>query len=327
MDIQKLGDCRCMNEALKSGLIVSSLLVSAALVMLISYSYPVPYSAQIVYSLAVVAAVYTIKYLLDRWVASKIFAKKAQFSFRRVIDIISALIIFLAILMIWIEDPTTLIVSTGILGAGIAIALQDVFRNLAGGILTMLTNIYRIGDRIEVNGKYGDVLAIGLFNTTLLEIKEWINGDQATGRICVIPNSVVLSGTIHNYTKEFNFIWDEITIPITYESDWQQAYDKISAIIQRETQKTAEEADEALKKLGKRYYLTRRQAEPSIFVSLTDNWIEFNIRYITEVATRRAVATRLSRFILEEIQKSKNIRIASTTLTVSGGLDLKERRK
>jgi small-conductance mechanosensitive channel len=136
----------------------------------------------------------------------------------------------------------------------------------------------------------------------------------------------VLSGTIHNYTKEFNFIWDEITIPITYESDWQQAYDKISAIIQKETQKTADEADEALKNLGKRYYLTRRQAEPSIFVTLTDNWIEFNIRYITDVGTRRAAATRLSRLILEEIQKSKKINIASTTLTVSGGLDLKEKR-
>jgi small-conductance mechanosensitive channel len=137
---------------------------------------------------------------------------------------------------------------------------------------------------------------------------------------------VVLSGTVHNYNKEFNFIWDEITIPITYESDWQQAYEKILAILHTETKKISEEADKELKQLGNRYYLTRRQAEPSIFVSLTDNWIEFNIRYITDVATRRAVATRLSRLILEEIQKSKNIHIASTTLTVSGGLDLKEKR-
>ncbi|HDQ05181.1 MAG TPA: mechanosensitive ion channel [Candidatus Bathyarchaeota archaeon] len=316
-----------MNEAVKSSVIVSILLVSAILVWVINnYVYGLPYVPQIVYSLVVVAAVYTIKYLLDRWVASKILAKKAQFSFRRVIDIISALIIFLGVLLIWIGDPTTLIVSTGILGAGIAIALQDVFRNLAGGILTMVTNIYRIGDRIEVNGKHGDVLGIGLFNTTLLEIKEWINGDQATGRICVIPNSVVLSGTVHNYTKEFNFIWDEITVPITHESDWKQAYDKISAIVQRETGKISEEADEALRKLGERYYLTRRQAEPSIFVTITDNWIEFNIRYVTDVGTRRTTATNLSRLILEEIQKSENIHIASTTLTVSGGLDLKEKR-
>jgi small-conductance mechanosensitive channel len=317
-----------MNEAVKSSVIVSILLVSAILVWVINnYVYGLPYVPQIVYSLVVVAVVYTIKHLLDRWVASKILAKKAQFSFRRVIDIISALIIFLGVLLIWIGDPTTLIVSTGILGAGIAIALQDVFRNLAGGILTMVTNIYRIGDRIEVNGKYGDVLGIGLFNTTLLEIKEWINGDQATGRICVIPNSVVLSGTVHNYTKEFNFIWDEITVPITYESNWQEAYEKISTIVKRETKKISEEADEALKKLGEKYYLTRRQAEPSIFVTITDNWIEFNIRYVTEVGTRRTTATRLSRLILEEIQKSENIHIASTTLTVSGRVDLNERRK
>jgi small-conductance mechanosensitive channel len=314
-----------MNEALKSGLVILALLVSIVLIIFIGFGYGLPYYTQIVYSLIVIVALYTTKHLLDRWVASRILAKKAQFSFRRVIDIISTIIVFIALLMIWVEDPTILVVSTGILGAGLAIALQDVFRNLAGGILTMVTNIYRIGDRIEVNGKHGDVLGIGLFNTTLLEIMEWINGDQATGRICIIPNSVVLSGTVHNYTKEFNFIWDEITIPLTYESDWQQAHDKISVILQKETQKITAQADEALKKLGQRYYLTRRQAEPSIFIVLTDNWIEFNIRYVTDVATRRAVATRISRLILEEIQKSENIHIASTTLRISGVLNLKEK--
>jgi hypothetical protein len=83
-----------MNEELKTGLIVSTLLSFAFLVLFINYNYHIPYAPPIVYSLFMVASIYTIKYLLDRWVASRIFAKKAQFSFRRVIDIISALIDF-----------------------------------------------------------------------------------------------------------------------------------------------------------------------------------------------------------------------------------------
>jgi small-conductance mechanosensitive channel len=58
--------------------------------------------------------------------------------------------------------------------------------------------------------------------TTILEIDEWVAGDQPTGRLSMIPNSYVLSNITNNYTKDFNFIWDEIAIPILYSSDWRR---------------------------------------------------------------------------------------------------------
>lgn len=276
--------------------------------------------------LVIFTVAYALKYAIGKWFASRIFEDKAQFSFRRFIDIIFALIVLLVLSSIWVEDPTTLIVSSGIIGAGFAIALQDLFRNLAGGLLALFSNVYKIGDRIEVNGNYGDVLSVGLFNTTLLEIREWIDGDQATGRLLTIPNSVVLSGIVKNYTREFSFIWDEITLPITYESDWQKAHQLILGIVEQETKEVTIMAQDALKKLGKRFYLTGRQAAPFIFVSLTDNWIEFKIRYVTEADVRRKVSTNLSRKILEEIQKAENIKVASSTMDVSGNFSINEQK-
>jgi small-conductance mechanosensitive channel len=302
-------------------------LISAFIIFLVNYYYYLPFSIQIIDSLIGVAAIYSIKYAITRWFASRVFEEKTQFSFRRFIDVIFTLIVIFILSSVWIEDPTTLIVSSGIIGAGLAIALQDVFRNLAGGLLAMFNNIYKIGDRIEINGNYGDVLGVGLFNTTLLEIREWIDGDQATGRLLSLPNSVVLSGIIKNYTKEFNFIWDEIRLPITYDSNWKEAYNKISDIVKQGTKEITMTAQDALKKLGKRYYLTSRQAAPFIYITLTDNWIDFKIRYITKIGDRRKVSTDLSRQILEEIQKSDNIQVASSTMVISGKLDFEDGKK
>jgi len=311
-----------MKQTRKFILIISILLTSTVLLFLFSNNYYFPFATQVIDSLVIVLSVYSVKFIIDNWIASKIFEKRAQFSFRRFIDVISAIALALVLLSIWVEDPTTLIVSSGILGAGIAIALQDLFRNLAGGLLAMFSKVYKIGDRIEVDGNYGDVLDVGLFNTTMMEIKEWIDGDQATGRICVIPNGVVLSGIIHNYSKEFNYIWDEIIVPITYDSNWKVAYEKLSKVVQKQTKQITTQAKNSLKGLGSKYYLTARKVDPSIFITLTDNWIEFKVRYITEIKNRRAVSTKISRLILEEIEKTSDVNIASSTLSVSGKLDL-----
>jgi small-conductance mechanosensitive channel len=181
-----------------------------------------------------------------------------------------------------------------------------------GGILILVNGIYRVGDRIEIASKYGDVIEIGVFYTTLMEMREWIAADQATGRIATIPNGIVLSGTVNNYTKDHGFIWDEINIPLTYDSDWREAQEEFLKVFNEETSTAIKEAEEGLSKLKDRYYMDqKRHLEPNIFVQLTDNWVSFNIRYITKVEDRRATHDRLSRMMLEVVESSKNIKIAS----------------
>jgi small-conductance mechanosensitive channel len=240
------------------------------------------------------------------------------------VNVLAFIAVVVAVLAIWVQDVTALFVSTGIIGAGVAIALQDVFRNLTGGLIVLFNRTYKIGDRIEVDGKYGDVLDIGLFNTTLLEIQEWVDGDQATGRLTTIPNSFVLSKHFNNYSKEYAFLWDEISIPITYDSDWKKAYEIINSIVEEETKETTLKANQSLKRLGEKYYFTKRSPDTATYISLTDNWINFKIRYTTEVHNRRALNSKLSKRILEKIQETSTVNIASTTLTVSGKMQLEK---
>jgi small-conductance mechanosensitive channel len=311
---------------LKPLLVVSSVVLISLLAVFITYFYFFPYSIRIFSTLLALVVAYAVRFFLDQWLAKRVFEKRAQFSFRRLVNVVVFIAVFVAVFAIWVQDVGALFLSTGIIGAGIAIALQDVFRNMAGGLIVLINRVFRIGDRIEVNGKYGDVLDIGLFNTTLLEIEEWIDGDQATGRLTTVPNSFVLSKRFNNYTKGYSYIWDEITIPITYDSDWRSAYNRISAVVREETQEAAKKADQALSNLGERYYLTKRSTDSSIYLKLTDNWIAFKIRYTAEVYNRRTVNSKLSQRILEEIEKSDNIHIASTTLSVSGRIKLEDEK-
>lgn len=258
------------------------------------------------------------KQILETEILKRTAISKTRYSFKKALSAIYIVIIIFILIAIWIEDYRSFAIASGIIAAGIAFALQDLFKNFVGGIIIILGGIYRVGDRIEINSKHGDVIDIDILYTTLMELGEWMSGDQATGRLTIIPNGYILSGHIDNYTKDHNFIWDDIELPITYDSDWVGAISKILTIVKGETDKVATQAELELSKLEEKYYLPRKAIDPAIFVTMTDNWIELNIRYVTIVRDRRLLRDRLNKLILEEIERSGNIKIASETAEIVG---------
>lgn len=244
--------------------------------------------------------------------------RKTQFTFNKAILIISGAILLILIIQIWVENTESLVISYGILAAGIAIALQDLFRNFVGGILIALTSIYKIGDRIEVEGSIGDIMDISILNTTMMEIKGWIDAEQPTGRLIIVPNAIVISGKIFNYTKDHNFIWDEIRVSLTYESDWKAAINSFLEIVTTETREITMQAEAEVERLGEKYYLPKKVTEPSVYVKLKDNRVELSIRYVADTKTRRIQSDILHRKILDDIAVAKNYAIASATMEVQG---------
>jgi len=288
------------------------------------FQYPNAYLEKGFYTFLAVTILYLVfKSVIEEIVARKIKEAKARYSFRKTVSIIYIVGIVLALIRIWVAQTQTLLVSYGLIAAGIAIALQDFFKNFVGGIIIFVTGIYRVGDRIELNAKIGDVIDIGILYTTLLELREWVAGDQATGRLTILPNGLVLAGTVNNYTKDNNFIWDELELPITYDSDWQEAATTIRRIIAAETKTMTDEAEKEILKLGEKFYLTIRAVEPDIYLTLTDNWITFHIRYITDVRQRRVIRNKLGQLILEAIRTSEMIKIASATVDIVGFPELR----
>jgi small-conductance mechanosensitive channel len=280
--------------------------------------FPGQYLYQLSLTLWTIAGVYLfVKVLSAELFLRKIKDKMVRYSLNKVITILSAVVAIAIILQIWFPDTQSLVVVVGVVSAGVVIALQDVFRNFAGGILIMTGNLYRVGDRIEIGGETGDVMDIGIMNTTMMELRGWIDSDQATGRITSIPNGKVITTQVHNYTKDHSFLWDEIMIPITYSSNWKKAKEVMLEIVTRETVEIVKEAEAEIEKIGESYYLPRRMVEPAVYLTPTDNWISFHVRYVTRVKERRAFRTRISEMILQKVQEYPDISISSTTTTIT----------
>jgi len=303
---------------LKKVLVVAGIIIGAVFTWFGSSYLPGEHLYQVSLTLWTIAIVYLfVSVLAWEFALKQIEDKLTRYSLNKIINILSALLVILVVIRIWVPDPQSLVVLYGIIGAGVAISLQDVIRNFAGGIMIMTGNLYRVGDRIEIGNETGDVMDVGIMYTTLMELRGWIDGDQPTGRLTMVPNGRIISNEVHNYTQDHSFLWDEIKIPVTYSSDWRKAKDLILGIVQRETSAIATEAESEIEQLGEKYYLPKRMVEPAIYVTPTDNWIMFHVRYVTRMKDRRAFRTRLSEMILETIQEQPGISISSSTSTVT----------
>ena len=291
---------------------------AAALVWAVTLRYPLPYGDRVFYSLVAVAVSYLfLKLLLEGIVGSRIKEARARYSFRKATQLLFLIVSFVIVLRVWIPNPQALLVAYGLVAAGVAIALQDVFKNFAGALSILVSGIYRVGDRVEINGKLGDVIDIGPFYTTLIELREWVDGDQTTGRIVFLPNGQVLSYPVHNYTKEHNFLWDEIALPITHDSDWRKAVQIVQDIVTASTADTTKRAEHDISRLEEKYYVSKRNIEPAVFITPTENWIMLRIRYVVDVRDRRLVRNQLSALILDALRQTSDVTIASQTLTVT----------
>lgn len=296
----------------------SMLLILTAGLGVVAHIIINPYLENIFYTSIVMTVTYLFfTIILGVLLVGRITDMKTRYTAKKAISVLSVVFILALCLRIWVTDTSALIVSYGIIGAALAFALQDVFKNFVGGFLIIISSMYRVGDRIAIDNNFGDVMDIGILNTTLMEIRGWVSGDQPSGRLLTIPNSLVISHPLYNYTRDHSFVWDEISIPLTYDSDWRRAKELILGIVIRETASMTTQADAEIERIGETYYLPKKVVEPSAYITLTDNWITLEVRYVTDVRSRRTLRSRLNELALAAIENDDRITISSTTVTVT----------
>ena len=163
----------------------------------------------------------------------------------------------------------------------------------------------------------GDVIDIGPLFTKVLEIRGWIDYDYPTGRIVSVTNSAVFNSPVFNYTHHFRFVWDQISIPITYDSDWKMALKIMTEAAKSHTEygKLLPEAKSSLRKAQRDYAIKHVTLDVQVFVKLTDNWIELSLVYPADSHMRPIVRSDVSRTILEKFKES-GITIASETIDI-----------
>lgn len=268
--------------------------------------------------------IWTLFIIFLTWLVRKAIIKTVddntiRYRAKKVARFISYALIFLLAVITFTGKVQYFTITIGLISAGLAFALQEVILSVAGWIAIFSSNIYKPGDRIEINNVKGDVIDISITKTTLMEIGEWVNSDNYSGRIVQVSNAFVFKGPVYNYSTNFPFVWDEINLPIRYGSDIHLANELISNTAKDTLTNYAIFAKEHWKEMVKNYLIENAQVEPTLTLKLTDNWVEFNLRYVVDYKKRRITKDKLFKDIHSAIEKTnKKVALASTTFEIVG---------
>ena len=255
-----------------------------------------------------------IVYALKSRINSLVEESTTRYKIRKVVTLIAYVIFVVIAIATFKQDMSGFAVAIGVIGGGIAFALQEVIISIAGWLAITFSSFYRVGDRIKIGSIYGDVIDIGILRTTLMECGAWVSSDLYNGRIVRVANSFIFKDPVYNYSGEFPFLWDEIILPIRYGSSVEYTRHTLMEIADDVVGDFTESVRQSWNNLSKLYAVEEASIEPMVTIAATDNWIAFTLRYVVDFKKRRSMRDQLFTRFLEEVEKSEGkIRMASQT--------------
>jgi small-conductance mechanosensitive channel len=214
------------------------------------------------------------------------------------------------LILLWFPNGQTVLQVLALLAAGLALTLSRPISNLLGWVVILSRAPFRVGDRIEVGAVAGDVIDIGPLFIHLLEIRGWVDADQSTGRVVHLPNSVVFDTPIINFTEGFSLIWDELTVVLTHDSDWERAQALLLELAAPLYEQVEPRAMATADQMGRRYAYQRGITTPFVYIKLLRDGIQLSLRYLSEVRRRRGHRHDLTSAFLHAIRREPTIRLA-----------------
>lgn len=273
-------------------------------------------SNKVILSIGVLFIIWLIRYLAVRSVNKHVPAAKDQYKWRKNLTYISVFIGFLVVGRIWFEGLQSLATFLGLLSAGLAIALKDPISDLAGWLFILWRKPFEVGDRIQLGDTKGDVIDLRIFKFTVLEIGNWVRSDQSTGRVVHIPNHLIFSDALANYTSDFDFIWNELEVLVTFESDWGKAKKILQQITDEHLEEFVEKADRQVRRAQKAYLIYYRHLTPIVYTDVQDSGICLTIRHLANPRNRRGISQAIWEDILHAFKEHDDIELAYPTMRI-----------
>jgi small-conductance mechanosensitive channel len=202
----------------------------------------------------------------------------------QVIRLVVAVVMLLGLVSIWFDDPTRLATAVGLVTAGLAFALRKVVTAIAAYFVILRSKAFNVGDRITMGGVRGDVIALGFIQTTIMEMGQppavqsdhppmWVRSRQYTGRIVTVTNDKIFDEPVYNYTRDFPYIWEEMSLPIGYTADRHRAETVILAAARKYAVPLNQLGEAALMEMERRYAVKRTAMGPRVYYRLTETWL------------------------------------------------------
>jgi len=122
---------------------------------------------------------------------------------------------------------------------------------------------------------------------------------------------------VYNYTRDFPFLWEELTLAIPYSADRERAESILCGAAGRHSVVYEELSQEALREMQRRYFMESADVRPRVYLRITGNQLEMTARFIAREHGVREQKDAISREILRDFDAA-GIPIASTALEITG---------
>ena len=280
----------------------------------IKYAISIPLLGKLVCAALGIIAIHFLFQLLERRLPSHFHQRDMRYRARKAI-VFAGYLVGIGFITILFEDRLGKVsFALGVAGAGLVVALQDVIASMAGWFAVGWTNLYGVGDRVQIGETRGDVIDISLMRTTLLETGGWVSDDLYNGRVVRVPNSVVLKGTIFNYSQGFRFVWDEIRVNFSLYSDPQLAREMLLRTANDAIESYIIAAERSWRGVTENFRIEDVGLKPTVALSVKDKALEFTLSYIVDYTKRTQVKDWLySNVVLEVGNSQGRLRWASTS--------------
>lgn len=264
-------------------------------------------------SLLVLVLLWLLRLLVMRLVFRKSSSPLTLYRARKAVSYGSWVLGTLVLGQIWFSGFESLTTFLGLLSAGVAIALKDLIVNLAGWVFIVWRKPFETGDRIQVAQDRGDVIDVRPFQFTLLEVGNWVDADQSTGRVIHIPNGSIFVNPVYNYSHGFPYIWNELPVLVTFESNWKRAKLVLTEVARAHAEHIDAKARQQLKEAAKKFMIVYSTLTPTVYTSVKDSGVELTIRYLCLPRERRGTAEAIWEDILTRFAAEPEIDLAYPT--------------
>jgi small-conductance mechanosensitive channel len=259
-----------------------------------------------------------LAYVVFRRVARRLVLKATtdtslRFQLNKAISYGLGIIAFLISVKIWVREFTGIATYLGLLSAGVAIALQDPLANFAGWLYIIVRRPFAIGDRIQIATHMGDVVDIRPFRFVLLEIGNWVHAEQSTGRVIHVPNAMVFKNPVANYDEAFGYIWNELEVVVSSESDWRKAKEVLTRTVIEHAEKLTPDVAERIRLAAEHLHIRFGKVTPVVWTSVVENGVRLTARYLCKPRERRSSASGIWESILDAFEALPDVDFAYPT--------------
>ncbi len=263
-------------------------------------------ASQVLLVVAVLAGSYGLYLLVSRYVVARTASKRRGHDARNLLRFVFVAAAVLGVFAVLTGRWVGLLFSLGVVGFAVTFALQQPLFSLIGWFYIMVKRPYQVGDRIAIEESKGDVVEVDFFVTTVWEINgELVSSNQPSGRIITLPNSVVLSSHVKNYTREeFPFVWNELAIQVAYETDMAFAQE---TMVDAADELMGDEMADRIRTYRERLAETPVELEvrerPAVNLVQKESWMELRLRYLVHPRRGQRVRNELYERILERFNE------------------------